>query len=167
MQKIKTFLWYDKEAEEAANYYVSVFKNGKVTNVGRMTIDEETAKATGGKPGEQVLTVDFELFGQEYVALNGGPTFNFTEAISLMVLCDDQEEVDLYWDRLLGDGGKEDACGWLKDKYGLSWQITPRLLLECIGSPDKEAAGRAMQAMLQMQKIDIATIRRAYEGVPA
>jgi len=164
MQKIKTFLWFDKEAEEAANYYVSVFKNGKVTNVGRVTMDEESAKDSGGSVGEQVLTADFELFGQEYIALNGGPAFNFTEAISLMVLCDSQEEVDAYWNRLVGDGGEESQCGWCKDKYGLSWQITPQRLLDCIGSSDKEAAGRAMHAMLKMQKIDIAAIEKAYNG---
>jgi predicted 3-demethylubiquinone-9 3-methyltransferase (glyoxalase superfamily) len=164
MQKIKTFLWYDTQAEEAANYYVSVFKNGKVHDVQRIKIDEESAKATGGQPGEQVMVVDFELFGQEYTALNGGPAFNFTEAISLMVLCEDQEEVDAYWNRLIGDGGEESACGWCKDKYGLSWQITPKQLLDCIGSSDKERANRAMHAMLQMQKIDIAAIEKAYNG---
>jgi predicted 3-demethylubiquinone-9 3-methyltransferase (glyoxalase superfamily) len=164
MQKIKTFLWYDSQAEEAANYYVSVFKDGKVTNVNKATFDEETAKATGGKPGEQVLTVEFDLFGQQYIALNGGPAFNFTEAISLMVLCDGQEEVDAYWNRLVGDGGEESQCGWCKDKYGLSWQITPKQLLDAIGSSDKEAAGRAMHAMLGMQKIEIAAIEKAYNG---
>ena len=164
MQKIKTFLWYDNQAEEAANYYVSVFKEGKVTDVNRVSFDEEAAKATGGQPGEQVLTVDFELFGQEYIALNGGPAFNFTEAISLMVQCDGQAEVDEYWNRLIGDGGEESQCGWLKDKYGLSWQITPRQLLEYIGSSDKEAANRAMHATLQMQKIDVAAIKKAYDG---
>jgi predicted 3-demethylubiquinone-9 3-methyltransferase (glyoxalase superfamily) len=164
MQKIKTFLWYDNQAEEAANYYVSVFKNGKVTDVARMNIDEEAARVTGSQPGEQVITADFELFGQEYTALNGGPAFNFTEAISLMVLCDNQEEVDRYWDTLIGDGGEASDCGWLKDKYGLSWQITPRRMLECLGSSDKEAANRAMHAMLKMQKIDIAAIESAYQG---
>ena len=164
MQKIKTFLWYDKEAEEAANYYVSVFKKGKVAKVNRIHVDEESAKAAGMKPGAQVVTVDFELFGQEYIALNGGPAFKFNESISLMVLCDGQEEVDEYWNKLVGDGGEESQCGWLKDKYGLSWQITPRVLLECIGSSDKEAANRAMHAMLKMQKIDVAAIKKAYEG---
>jgi predicted 3-demethylubiquinone-9 3-methyltransferase (glyoxalase superfamily) len=164
MQKIKTFLWYNNQAEEAANYYVSVFKNGHVTNVSRMTIDEETAKATGGQPGEWVATAEFELFGQEYIALNGGPEFKFTEAISLMVLCDHQNEVNEYWSKLVGDGGEESQCGWCKDKYGLSWQITPKRLLECLGSSDKDAANRAMHAMLKMQKIDIATIEKAYNG---
>lgn len=164
MQKIKTFLWYDNQAEEAANYYVSVFKNGKVTDVARMHIDEETASAMGGKAGDQVVTVEFELFGQQYIALNGGPHFKFTEAISLMVLCDSQEEVDSYWNKLVGDGGEESQCGWCKDKYGLSWQITPQVLLDCIGSSEKEAANRAMVAMLGMQKIDIATIEKAYAG---
>jgi predicted 3-demethylubiquinone-9 3-methyltransferase (glyoxalase superfamily) len=164
MQKIKTFLWYDNQAEEAANYYVSVFKNGKVSEVNRISIDEDTAKAMDGHPGDQVVTVDFELFGQEYTALNGGPVFKFTEAISLMVLCDGQEEVDAYWNRLVGDGGEESQCGWCKDKYGLSWQITPKQLLEAISSPDKERANRAMNAMLQMQKIDVAAIQKAYDG---
>ena len=164
MQKIKTFLWFDKEAEEAANYYVSVFKNGKVHDINRIHIDEEAAKATGGQAGTQVLVVEFELFGQEYTALNGGPAFNFTEAISLMVLCDDQEEVDAYWDKLIGDGGEESQCGWCKDKYGLSWQITPKQLLDCLMSSDQEKAGRAMHAMLTIQKIDIAAIEKAYNG---
>lgn len=164
MQKIKTFLWFDNQAEEAANYYVSVFKNGKVTNVNRINVDEESAKAMGGQPGEQVITCEFELFGQEYTALNGGPAFNFTEAISLMVLCDSQDEVDAYWSRLVGDGGEESQCGWCKDKYGLSWQMTPQRLLDCIGSSDQEKASRAMHAMLGMQKIDIAAIEKAYNG---
>jgi predicted 3-demethylubiquinone-9 3-methyltransferase (glyoxalase superfamily) len=164
MQKIKTFLWYDNQAEEAANYYVSVFKNGKVTDVARMSITEEAAKEMGGQPGLQVVTADFELFGQEYIALNGGPHFKFTEAISLMVLCESQEEVDSYWNRLVGDGGEESQCGWCKDKYGLSWQITPKQLLDAIGSSDREAADRAMLAMLKMQKIDIAAIEKAYAG---
>jgi predicted 3-demethylubiquinone-9 3-methyltransferase (glyoxalase superfamily) len=164
MQKIKTFLWYDKEAEEAANYYVSVFKNGKVAEISRIHIDEESAKATGSKPGEQVVTVDFELFGQESTALNGGPAFKFNESISLMVLCDGQEEVDEYWNKLVGDGGEESQCGWLKDKYGLSWQITPKQLLDYIGSSDTEAANRAMHAMLQMQKIDVAALKKAYDS---
>jgi predicted 3-demethylubiquinone-9 3-methyltransferase (glyoxalase superfamily) len=164
MQKIKTFLWYDNQAEEAANYYVSVFKNGKVTSVGRINFDEETAKATGGKPGEQVLTVDFELFGQEYTALNGGPAFNFTEAISLMVLCDGQAEVDAYWDRLIADGGEESQCGWLKDKYGLSWQIVPAALERLMMSGDKASNERVMAAVMKMTKLDIATLEAAARG---
>ncbi len=150
MQKIVTFLTFKDEAEEAARFYTSVFKNSSIDRV------------TPGPDGA-VLVVSFTLEGQQYVALNGGPTFTFTEAFSLMVNCEDQSEVDYYWEKLT-DGGEESVCGWLKDRFGVSWQITPRRLMELIGDPDPERARRAFEAMLEMRKIDIATIERAAEG---
>jgi predicted 3-demethylubiquinone-9 3-methyltransferase (glyoxalase superfamily) len=156
-QKITTFLWYDDQAEEAAQFYTSLFKNSKVTDVARYS------EAGPGNPGS-VMTVVFELEGQEFIALNGGPEFKFTEAISLMVECEDQEEVDQLWEKLTSDGGQEQSCGWLKDKYGLCWQIIPRGLLELVTGLDPNKSSRAMQAMFNMKKIDLETIRRAYEG---
>jgi predicted 3-demethylubiquinone-9 3-methyltransferase (glyoxalase superfamily) len=151
MQKIVTFLWFDDQAEEAANYYVSVFPDSKVLSVMRQD----------GK----VVTVTFQLAGQEFIALNGGPQFTFDEAISLFVRCERQEEVDSLWTTLTADGGEESQCGWLKDKYGLSWQIIPQQLVVMIcDQSHPEQAARAMQAMLQMGKIDIDAVRRAYEG---
>lgn len=151
MQKIVPFLWFDDQAEEAANYYVSILPDSKITGI------------TPG-PNGKTLVVTFQLAGQEFMALNGGPQFTFTEAISLYVNCQSQEEVDSLWATLTADGGEESMCGWLKDKYGLSWQIIPTALVEMFSDPDREKAGRAMQAMLQMRKIDIAGLRRAYEG---
>lgn len=156
-QKITTFLWYDDQAEEAAKFYTSLFKNSKITDVARYS------EAGPGKLGS-VMTVVFELEGQEFIALNGGPEFKFTEAISLMVECEDQEEVDQLWEKLTSDGGQEQSCGWLKDKYGLCWQIIPRGLLELVTGLDSKKSSRAMQAMFNMKKIDLETIRRAYEG---
>jgi predicted 3-demethylubiquinone-9 3-methyltransferase (glyoxalase superfamily) len=150
MQKIVTFLWFDDQAEEAMNFYTSVFPDSKVLSVSRHD----------GK----VLTGSFQLAGQEFMALNGGPQFKFTEAISLFVKCKDQAEVDALWAKLTADGGEESQCGWLKDKYGLSWQIIPDALGRLLGDPDPERAGRAMQAMLQMRKIDVATLERAADG---
>ena len=158
MQKITTFLWFDDNAEEAINFYTKVFKNSKILNVTRMNGVE------GAGPGDKVVVGSFELEGQEFMALNGGPMFKFTEAISLMIHCDSQEEVDYYWNSLTADGGEESMCGWLKDKFGLSWQITPVQLMQAIGGPDPDGSRRAMEAMMQMQKIDIATIQRAYDG---
>jgi len=152
-QKIVTFLWYDDKAEEAMNFYVDTFKNSRVIDVQRWP--EGTPNAG------QVLVCEFELDGQRFMAINGGPEFKFTEAISLYVHCDSQEEVDYYWDRLTADGGEESQCGWLKDKYGLSWQIIPDELQQHLSNPDPEKAARAMQAMLQMQKIDVAKLREA------
>lgn len=157
MQKITTFLWFDNQAEEAAKFYTSLFKNSKITEVARYSGDEV------GQP-ETVMTVAFVLDGQEFTALNGGPRFPFTEAISLVVNCESQEEVDKYWNALTADGGEESMCGWLKDKYGLSWQIVPTVLGELLGSSDREAAGRAMQAMLQMHKLDVNKLREAYNN---
>jgi predicted 3-demethylubiquinone-9 3-methyltransferase (glyoxalase superfamily) len=157
MQKLTTFLWFDKEAEEAAKFYCSVFKNSKILGITRQL------EGSGAAKGE-VLTVQFRLGDQEYVALNGGPQFKFTEAISLMINCKDQKEVDYYWEKLLAGGGQESACGWLKDKYGLSWQVTPTILLEMISDQDRKKAQRAFDAMLQMRKIDIPKLEEAYHG---
>ncbi|MER7808545.1 VOC family protein [Streptomyces sp900116325] len=154
MQKIKTFLWFDNQAEEAANHYVSIFGgDSKVLGVTHYT------EASPGEPGA-VMTVEFRLAGQEYVALNGGPQFPFTEAISLSVDCESQAEVDELWARLT-DGGEEGQCGWLKDRYGLSWQIVPRGLSEALSDPDPVKAARAMKAMLGMKKLDIEALLNA------
>ena len=156
MQKITPFLWFDDKAEEAANFYVSIFKNSKVLSLTRYG-------EAGPGPKGSVLTAEFELEGQKFVALNGGPHFKFTEAISFVVNCATQEEVDYFWEKLL-DGGKESQCGWLKDKYGLSWQIVPTVLPELLQDRDPEKANRVMQAMMKMIKIDIETLKRAAEG---
>lgn len=151
MQKIVTFLWFDGNAEEAVNFYTSLFKNSAITT-----------KVPG--PGGQVLTMGFKLEGQEFVALNGGPMFKFTEAISLYIKCDTQEEIDFFWEKLTENGGQESMCGWLKDKYGLSWQVVPPMLGELLGDKDREKAQRVIQAMMQMKKINIAALKKAYEG---
>ncbi|HLF79410.1 MAG TPA: VOC family protein [Dehalococcoidia bacterium] len=156
MQKITPFLWFDNQAEEAMNFYTSIFKNSKIGNVSRY------GEVGPGQHGN-VLTASFELEGLEFTALNAGPQFKFTEAISLYVNCDSQEEVDYLWNKLT-EGGEESQCGWLKDKFGLSWQIIPSALPELLNDPDPEKAGRVMQAMLQMQKIDVARLREAYAG---
>ncbi|KLJ03608.1 VOC family protein [Streptomyces albidoflavus] len=158
MQKITTNLWFDGQAEEAAAFYTSLFKDGRVLGVERFT------EAGPGEPSS-VVTVTFRLAGQEFVAINGGPEFTFTEAISLSVDCETQEEVDRYWEALTADGGEEVQCGWLKDKYGLSWQIVPRALVELLASSDREAAARATRAMLEMKKLDIQALRDAAAGV--
>ena len=160
MQKITTFLWYNDNAEEAANFYVSVFKNSKV---GAITRYGDSASQAASRPKGSVMTVEFQLDGQDFVALNGGPHFKFTEAVSLVVNCDTQEEVDDFWAKLTAGGGEESQCGWLKDKFGLSWQITPTALIEMIKDKDPAKAERVMKAMLQMKKIDIQTLKRAYE----
>ncbi len=156
MQKIVTFLWFDDQAEEAANHYVSIFPDSRILGMSRY------GDAGPGKKGS-VMVVTFELAGQQFQALNGGPEFKFTEAISLFVNCETQEEVDTLWEKL-SEGGEKGPCGWLKDKFGLSWQIVPTVLEKLIQDPDAEKANRAMQAMLQMGKLDIAGLRRAYEG---
>jgi predicted 3-demethylubiquinone-9 3-methyltransferase (glyoxalase superfamily) len=161
MQKITPFLWFDNNAEEAVNFYVSIFKNSKV---GKVTRYNEASSKAAGRPEGSVMTMEFQLEGQDFSAINGGPHFKFTEAISLVVDCETQEEVDYFWEKLTADGGQESQCGWLKDKYGLSWQITPRVLIEMIGDKDPQKAQRVMEAMLQMKKIDIATLKRAYDG---
>ena len=159
MQKITPFLWFDHQAEEAANFYVSVFKNSKILDISRY--------GEGG-PGPEgtVMTVTFQLNGQEFTALNGGPIFKFTEAISFFVHCETQEEVDELWEKL-SEGGEEGQCGWLKDKYGVSWQIIPAALMEMLQDKDPEKSKRVMEAMLQMRRIDIKALRRAYEAVAA
>jgi predicted 3-demethylubiquinone-9 3-methyltransferase (glyoxalase superfamily) len=161
MQKITPFLWFDNNAEEAVNFYVSIFKNSKV---GKVTRYNEASSKAAGRPEGSVMTMEFQLEGQNFVAINAGPHFKFTEAISFVVDCGSQEEVDYFWEKLTADGGQESQCGWLKDKYGLSWQITPRVLIEMIGDKDPQKSQRVMQAMLQMKKIDIPTLKQAYEG---
>lgn len=156
-QKITPFLWFDGNAEEAANFYVSIFKNSEVLSVDRY------GEGGPGTPGS-VMTVAFRLDGLEFVALNGGPEFKFTEAISFAIDCKSQEEVDELWEKLTADGGEPGPCGWLKDKFGVSWQVIPSAMIEMLQDEDRERAGRVMQAMLQMSKIDIATLQRAYDG---
>ncbi len=149
-------LWFNTEGEEAANYYTSIFKDSKIGRIGHYT-------EAGPGPAGSVLVVEFELNGQKFVALNGGPQFTFNEAISLQIPCEDQAEVDYYWSRL-SDGGQEVACGWLKDRYGLSWQVIPNVLIDMISDPDPEKAKRATEAMLSMTKFDIATLQKAHAG---
>lgn len=156
MQKIVTFLWFDKEAEEAANFYVSIFRNSRITKISRYS-------DAGPSPAGSVMTVDFELDGQQFTAMNAGPQFPFTEAISLMVKCETQAEVDYYWEKLVA-GGKPVQCGWLRDRYGLSWQVTPNVLLDYMSDADVEKATRTARAMFKMQKLDIAALTAAYEG---
>ncbi len=151
VQKIRTFLWFNDNAEDAINFYASVFKNSKAGKMNRM-------------PDGKVMLGEFEIEGQQFIALNGGPQFKFTEAISLFVTCETQEEVDTLWSKLTADGGQESMCGWLKDKFGLSWQIIPSALTRLMGDKDRVKANRVMQAMLQMRKIDIAALERAYNG---
>jgi len=148
-QKITPFLWFDNNAEEAMNFYTSIFKDSRIKSIQRL--------------GDNILTASFELNGQEFMVLNGGPRFKFTEAISLFVSCEDQQEVDDYWNKLV-NGGEPQQCGWLKDRFGLSWQIIPRALGELMGDKDPEKSKRVMDAMLQMKKIDIATLRAAHAG---
>jgi predicted 3-demethylubiquinone-9 3-methyltransferase (glyoxalase superfamily) len=159
LQKITPNLWFDNQAEEAANFYVSIFKNSKI---GDITRHGEAAAEISGKPKGSVMTITFQIEGQEFIALNGGPQFKFTEAISLLVNCETQQEVDELWEKL-SEGGEEGPCGWLKDKYGVSWQVVPRILDEMIRDPDPVKAERVMKAMLQMQKIDIAGLQQAYD----
>jgi predicted 3-demethylubiquinone-9 3-methyltransferase (glyoxalase superfamily) len=156
MQRISTFLWFDDNAEEAVNFYTSIFENSKIVGVSRYG-------DAGPGPKGQVMVVNFELDGQEFMALNGGPQFKFTEAISLVVNCKNQEEVDRYWEKL-SEGGQKVQCGWLKDKFGLSWQIVPTILGELMQDKDPRKADRVIKAMLKMIKIDIAGLKRAYEG---
>jgi predicted 3-demethylubiquinone-9 3-methyltransferase (glyoxalase superfamily) len=156
MQKITPFLWFDTQAEEAAKFYTSIFPNSKILNTARYG-------EAGPGPKGSVMTVEFELDGQRMIALNGGPQFKFTEAISLSVDCRDQKEVDHYWSKL-SQGGRESQCGWLKDKYGLSWQVNPAILGELLAGPDAKKAKRVMEAMLKMRKIDIAALKAAAEA---
>ena len=158
-QKIVPNLWFDTEAEEAANFYTSVFKNSRIVNVTHYT-------EVGPREAGMVMTVEFELDGQRFVGINGGPQFTFDEAVSFQITCQDQAEVDFYWDRLT-DGGEESMCGWLKDRYGLSWQVVPVGMEDVFNDPDPQRAQRAMQAMLGMRRLDLAELLRAADGVPA
>jgi len=159
LQKITPFLWFDNKAEEAANFYVSIFKNSKIETITRY--GEEGAKISG-RPKGTVMVVAFQLDGQEIMALNGGPHFKFSEAISFLVNCETQQEVDELWEKL-SEGGEEGRCGWLKDKYGLSWQIVPTVLGKMLQDKDAEKSERVMNAMLKMAKIEIKTLKQAYE----
>ena len=158
MDKISPCLWFDGDAEEAARLYTSLFPDSHIDSVDRAPAD------TPSGPEGTVITVNFTLAGRSYIALNGGPDFKFTEAVSFSIDCDDQAEVDRYWDALLADGGEPSVCGWLRDRFGLSWQVIPRQLPEMLNSKDRDAARRAMQAMLKMVKIDVAELERAYSG---
>jgi predicted 3-demethylubiquinone-9 3-methyltransferase (glyoxalase superfamily) len=163
MQKITPFLWFDNQAEEAAKFYTSIFKNSKVGKI--LRYGEEVAKTSqSSRPVGSVLTIEFEIEGQKFVALNGGPLFKFNESVSFVVNCETQEEVDYFWGKLTADGGEESQCGWLKDKFGLSWQITPTVLIDMLHDKDPEKAERVMKAMLQMQKIEIPKLKTAYGG---
>lgn len=158
MPKITPFLWFDTQAEDAAKLYVSIFPNSRITSVNRY------AREAPGAAAGQVMTVTFEIDGQKVTALNAGPMFKLSEAFSFVIDCDGQNEVDHYWNALTADGGEESQCGWLKDRFGVSWQVIPRQLYECIGGPDPAGRGRAMQAMLQMVKLDVAKLQAAYTG---
>lgn len=155
-QKIIPNLWFDTEAEEAASFYVSVFEEGRIVNVTHYT-------EAGPRPAGTVMTVEFELEGQRFVGINGGPEFKFDEAVSFQITCEDQDEVDYFWAKL-SEGGEESQCGWLKDRYGLSWQVVPTGMEEVFADPDPERARRAMKAMLGMRKLDVAALRRAADG---
>jgi predicted 3-demethylubiquinone-9 3-methyltransferase (glyoxalase superfamily) len=157
MQKITPFLWFDNQAEEAVNFYTGIFGNSKILDIARYG-------EAGPGPAGSVMTVSFQIEGQNFVALNGGPVYNFTPAISFVVNCKTQEEVDRLWERLTAEGGKPVQCGWLIDKYGISWQIVPTRLVELLSDPDQEKISRVMQAMLKMIKIDIAALETAYAG---
>jgi predicted 3-demethylubiquinone-9 3-methyltransferase (glyoxalase superfamily) len=156
-------LWFDTQAEEAARFYTSVFKNSKIGTISRYS---DAGHEVHGRAAGTVMTVDFELNGQTFTALNGGPHFKFNEAISFQIFCKDQDEVDHYWEKLT-DGGAESMCGWLKDRFGLSWQVVPEGMEELFADPDPARAQRAMEAMLQMKKLDLAALRAAADGVPA
>ena len=157
MPKITTFLTFNDRAEEAVEFYTSVFEGGKITGTTRY------GEAGPGTPGS-LMTASFQLDGREFIALNGGPSFTFSQGISLVVSCESQDEVDHYWERL-SEGGEQGPCGWLTDKFGVSWQVVPRVLGEMMSDPDPEKAGRVMQAMLQMHKIEIDELQKAYDGV--
>ena len=160
-QKITPCLWYDGNAKEAAEFYASVFKDSEIGQNSKY--DEASSKASG-QPEGSILVVEFEIAGQKFVGLNGGPHFKFSEAISFMIDCKDQAEVDYFWSRLTADGGQESQCGWVKDKFGLSWQVVPSVMSSLVTGPDPEGAKRAMAAMMEMKKIDIQTIQDAYDG---
>ena len=158
MSKITPCLWFDKSAEEAANFYITLFPDSRIDHVQRSPADNPSMKAGG------VLVVEFTLAGQQYMGLNGGPQFTFSEAVSFQVRTEDQAETDRLWDALIANGGQESECGWLKDRWGLSWQITPKRLMELIADPDPGRSRRAMESMMTMRRIDIATLEAAAEG---
>jgi predicted 3-demethylubiquinone-9 3-methyltransferase (glyoxalase superfamily) len=160
-QKITPCLWFDTEAEEAAKFYCSIFENSKIRTVGRYG---KEGHEIHGKPAGSVMAVEFELEGQKFAALNGGPQFKFDEAISFQVHCKDQKEVDYFWEKLTAGGGKEGPCGWLKDRFGLSWQVVPTVLYEMLTDKDHEKSQRVTKAFLQMNKFDVDALRRAYDG---
>ena len=160
MQKITPFIWFDTQAEEAGNFYTSVFKNSKILNTSYY--GEQGQEVTGKAPGS-VMVVEFEIEGQQFQVINGGPSFKVNPAISFVIDCKDQEEVDYYWSKLT-EGGKEVQCGWLEDKFGVSWQVVPSILNKLLTDPDKEKAGRVMNAMLKMVKLDIQKFQDAYDG---
>lgn len=162
--KITPCLWFDTEAEQAAKFYVSIFKNAKLGTISRYP---DAGQEVHGKPAGSVMVAEFEIEGVKFIALNGGPQFKFDEAISFQIHCDDQAEVDYFWSKLTADGGQESQCGWLKDRFGLSWQVVPRALIEMLGGPDRAAVQRVFKALMEMQKFDIAALRRAYEGKAA
>jgi predicted 3-demethylubiquinone-9 3-methyltransferase (glyoxalase superfamily) len=165
MTRITPFLWFDTQAEEAANFYVSVFSNRPGAEPGESKIlDVSRYGDAGPRPAGMVMTVSYRLGGQDFVGLNGGPEFSFDESVSFLVDCDSQAEVDYFWDALLADGGKESMCGWLSDRFGLSWQVVPRQLNELLSDPDPETSQRVMKAMLQMVKIDVAELQRAHDA---
>jgi predicted 3-demethylubiquinone-9 3-methyltransferase (glyoxalase superfamily) len=161
MQKLSTCLWFDHEAEEAVNFYTSVFKN---STIGNTLYYDSSSAAVSGRPEGSVLTITFELEGREFIALNGGPLFKFNEAVSIVINCDTQEEVDYYWEKLTGEGGQESQCGWLKDKFGLSWQITPVVLEKLLSDKDSAKSQRVMEAMLKMKKLDTAELEKVAVG---
>ena len=162
IHRLTPCLWFDSQAEEAARYYTGIFKNSKI---GRIARSGEAGREVHGRPAGSVMTIEFELEGQPFTALNGGPVFSFNEAISFQIGCDTQEEVDYYWDHLTRGGDvKAQQCGWLKDKYGLSWQVVPNVLEKMMTDPDREKSGRAMEALLQMKKLDIEELERAFRG---
>ena len=163
MQKITPFLWFDHQAEEAAKFYTSIFKNSEAGKIARY--GEEASKISkSGRPPGSVLTVEFEIEGQKFVALNGGPLFKFNESISFVVNCETQEEVDYFWKKLTADGGQESQCGWVKDKFGVSWQVVPTILPELLSDKDAAKSERVMKAMLQMVKLDIGKLKAAAQG---
>jgi predicted 3-demethylubiquinone-9 3-methyltransferase (glyoxalase superfamily) len=161
MSKITPCLWFDGQAEEAAAFYTSIFPDSRIDQVNRAPGD------TPSGPEGSVLTVDFTIAGEQFIALNGGPDFTFNESISFSIDCEDQAEVDRYWEALIAGGGEHSVCGWLKDRFGVSWQVVPKILPELMNGPDRERAKRALEAMLKMTKLDVAKIREAADGVPA
>lgn len=161
LNKISLCLWFDSDAADAANFYTSIFKNSKILKTSHYT---DAGREVHGRPAGSVMTVEFEMAGQHVIALNGGPHFKFNEAISLHINCDSQEEVDYFWSKLTSGGGEEVQCGWLKDKFGVSWQVVPTEMNEFLSDPDPKKSGRAMEAMLKMKKLDINELKRAVAG---